>query len=152
MKNPYTVSPLHTSKLCSESMFVSLICSKSNKVSLCVQLTWRATYCCFYACLRTRWAWIWDTALPHSIKHTEAQPLVTDAHTWQRAPHTWTNWCDWTCGHTFAPLKVRMWGTYCIDRHCQEVLLNDKAFHCPCIWDWECNRTYDSTQFRFEMC
>ena len=41
-----TVSPLHTNEFCSESPFISPICSQVWKVSLDAQLTQLAIYCC----------------------------------------------------------------------------------------------------------
>ena len=60
----------------------------------------------FYACFWTCWAWNnKDTVLLYSIhyctvKDTNVQPLIEDAHTWQCTPYTWTNLRDWSWEYT----------------------------------------------------
>ena len=52
-----------------------------------------------------------------TVKHTQAQPLVEDARSWQGTPDLWTHSRDWTSERAFASLKVcslkvRMQWTY----------------------------------------
>lgn len=57
--------------------------------------------------------------LYRTIKHTKAQPLGGDAHTWEGTPDTWTNITRHVNTHCIFEsssqnLKVRVKGAYCI--------------------------------------